>query len=602
MRQAFAYREPTPALFGQTVLLWLVFAALALVPARAVDALLRRGVEPRRGVPAYLHLLAWAVFPVLAHRVLDRYTGINADTSALRSPTPWLAVGGVALGLTLLVVLGGRLTSSWRAGRAAAGLGALVLAAAALLSTVSLGETRERPAAPDGAPNILLLVWDTTRSPSLNVYGYERDTTSWLERFAEQATTFENARSASTFTFTSHLSMFTGVYPSHHGARLTRQSYDPVRTPTVADLLRKHGYRTGGFVGTAVLSARTGIDVGFDAYDDLVDPPVADTHAWALVHDVQAVLAKTFDALRFDGLPHWFQDFQRPAGDVLASAERWIREGGDEPWFCMVNMYDVHWPFVPPAEAAAKWVRPYDGPMDGYLFRSDDYVKGYAPDARDDRYLLDLYDAEMWKLDRDVEAFLAKLDLSRTGVVVTSDHGEAFGEGGEYGHDGILEPQLRIPLLVRAPARPDLAGARRPDPVSGVDVAATILALAGADRPEHLLGRDLLDQPFPAERRVLVEDRDHFDETDVRLALYRDTWKLVRLGPDDGELRYELFDLTTDAVGLVDVAAEHPELVQELAGDLETLRAAWGPEEGGASGGQINTDALQALGYIGDEP
>ena len=71
---------------------------------------------------------------------------------------------------------------------------------------------------------------------------------------------------------------------------MTRQSYDPVRTPTVADLLRREGYRTGGFVGTAVLSARTGIDIGFDAYDDLVDPPVADTYAWSLVHDVQARL------------------------------------------------------------------------------------------------------------------------------------------------------------------------------------------------------------------------------------------------------------------------------------------------------------------------
>ena len=78
--------------------------------------------------------------------------------------------------------------------------------------------TSPPPRRPD-APNILLLVWDTTRSPSLNVYGYERDTTAWLERFAQDAVTFENARSASTFTFTSHLSMFTGVYPSHHGAR-----------------------------------------------------------------------------------------------------------------------------------------------------------------------------------------------------------------------------------------------------------------------------------------------------------------------------------------------------------------------------------------------
>ena len=268
----------------------------------------------------------------------------------------------------------------------------------------------------------------------------------------------------------------------------------------------------------------------------------------------------------------------------------------------MVNMYDVHWPFVPPADAAAQWVGPYDGPMDGYLFRSDNYQPGYAPDARDDRHLLDLYDAEMWQLDRDVEAFLAQLDLSTTAVVVTSDHGEAFGEGGEYGHDGILEPQLRVPLVVRAPGRDELAGQRRSDPASGVDVAATILGLAGAEPPAHVLGRDLLTHHFGPERAVLVEDRDHFDESDVRLALYRDTWKLVRLGPDDGETRLQLFDLAADPIGLEDVAAQHPDLVAELAARLEALRALWGPEEGGASGGHFDAAALQALGYIGDQP
>ena len=363
------------------------------------------------------------------------------------------------------------------------------------------------------------------------------------------------------------------------------------------------GYRTGAFVGTGVLRAQTGTAWAFERYDDLVDPPVSDTRAWALVHDVQALLAATVPGMSFNGLPHWFQDFQRPARDVLERARAWIAEPDPRPWFCMINMYDVHWPYVPAHESRERWVRPYEGPADGYLKRSDDYDEEHVLGGRDKRHVRDLYDAEMWSLDQDVEAFLGALDLDRTAVVITSDHGEAFGEGGRWEHNDILECQVLVPLIVR-PAG-GIAGRSSELPASGVDVAPTLLALAGLEpleregQPYRFDGIDLLAPD--AERPLLVEDRDHLDPLDVRIALYDGRWKLQRLGIGT-ELTWELYDLEQDPEGLEDVAAAHPEVVQGLAQRLDAVRAAWGADDERdlREGGDGNTDALQGLGYTDD--
>ena len=404
-----------------------------------------------------------------------------------------------------LAVVGG-IVAAVVLGRIASRLPRLVVVAFVLGLSAAVGlqrpaSTREPApthAATDGSierPNLLLLVWDTTRAKSLSTYGYDRATTPVPRDLAERATVFEEARSVSSFTYTSHLSMLTGVYPSHHGGRLTRMTYDPDRTPSVARLLADAGYRTGAFVGTGVLRANTGMVEGFEVFDDRVDPAVCDTQAWKLVHDVQAVLAKVHPAFRGNGNPHWFETFQRPASQVLTNTREWIEADDPRPWFCMVNLYDVHWPYLPRGEGREKFVRPYDGPVDGYLFRSDDYHlpagtrKGALLSEVDDRHLTDLYDAEMYDLDREVAEFLQAVETSdpgrETALILTSDHGEAFGEDDAYGHHGVLEAQVRIPMLLVHPGgEPGRAAGR----VSGVDVATTLLSIAGVEAPVHMTG------------------------------------------------------------------------------------------------------------------
>jgi arylsulfatase A-like enzyme len=603
VRLEYHHRGPDLALFLESATLWLVFALGALPVSVIADAVLRRRTKDERFDSAArvgARHLAWTALPVVAHSRLDNFTGIGGDTSALRTFAPWIELGLALLALLALTWLLGRLLQSWRPRTT---LLASSCVALGLGGTTALRLEDDEPSpgvAGDTRPNILLLVWDTTRAQSLSPFGYDRETTPHLAELTTSATRFTSTRSVSCYTLSSHLSMLTGAYPSHHGARMTRQRFSQSETPTIVRQFREAGYRTGAFVGTDVLRAQSGIGFAFERYDDQVDPWVTYTSGWAFVHDLQSLAAARIPQLASNGLPHWFQDFQRPASDVLRHALEWIESDDPRPWLCFINLYDAHWPYLPEPSALNKWVRPYDGPVDGYAARGDRVVASrHKLDERDGLHLSDLYDAELWDLDAIVDQFLGRLDLGRTAVLMTSDHGEAFGEGGRHEHADILECQVHVPLVLR-PAGGGQMGIRE-EPASGVDVAPTLLALAGLKPAKPMDGFNLLE-PFDPVRRVLVEDRDHPNPRHVKLALYDGTWKVVRFGLGSNE-RWALHDVAADPNEAQDVSAAFPDVFARLKTELLEFRARWGADdEADSRVGPIgNLDALKTLGYTDSE-
>jgi len=583
----------------QACALWGVIAVLAQAPAALFDRFVLPWVSPspERAHPARVALraLGWTALPVIAHAFLDDFTGLGGDVRELANALPWLQLA-LVLGVLLATIrIAGVLVVRAPAMRT---LLPITLAAVLIGSALNLArdERSDRASAPN-APNLLLVVWDTARAQNTTPYGYSRDTTPHLAAACEQALRFENARSASVYTLSSHVSMLTGVHPSQHGARLMHRRFQPLATPNVVRALREAGYRTGAFVGTDVLRSQSGISHAFEHYADRVDPWVSYTHAWSLVHDLQSLGARLVPALRFNGLPHWFQDYQRPAGDVLSEALAWIENGDPRPWFCFVNLYDVHWPYLPHEESAERFAQPYTGLVDGYSERGDRVraTPGHRMGDADYARLVSLYDAELWELDRAVDAFLAKLDLQRTALVLTSDHGEAFGEGGRLEHADILECQVRVPLVVR-PAGGVTAQVVQA-PTSGVDIAPTLLRLAGLSAPPQMIGVDLLELRDEA-RHVLVEHADLVEVGRTQAALYERRFKLVRHGVGP-QYRYALHDLESDPQGLVDLAAEHPQRVAELSDALVRYCSRWRPVELAidAHGGD-DVRGLHALGYL----
>lgn len=612
---SFWYRDASGWLFIATWMLWSVLAMIVLIPTYVAWVVIGR-LRPRseRGERRDAVFIGFMLMgaPVITHMGLNAFLPMGAGLGTLLSPMPLLA-GLLCLLVSIGMAVGLGQLARLKGFRVIGLLGAAGLLFGMLDFSTSVEGGRSTREAPGDAPNLLLMVWDTTRAASLGIYGNDRATAPLLAERSEGMAVYDEARSTSIFTLTSHVSMLTGTYPSHHGARLTRQSYNPAETPSIAELLRDAGYRTGAFVGTAVLNGDTGVGEGFEVFDDRVDPDVCKTSIWGMVHDIQSFLAKLSPQLQGNGRPHWFETFDRPADDVLSRALAWIDNGDSRPWFCMINMYDVHWPYLPDQAAASQFVvEGYGGTVDGYLFRSNAYRRneaypGETLDEKDRQYLVDLYEAEIFELDGKVDQFWESVEAAtrnsgrELGAVVTADHGEAFGENEVFGHSDVQEVQVRVPFLLKAPGAgpggPE--SGRRGGKVSSVDIAPTLLSFAGIERPGWMPGLDLRVQQPSAQRVVLVEDRDHLGAEKSQHAVYRGDWKLLVHGfSADGAV--ELYNLKEDPAASEDVASFFPEVVDELRAALGDLRSSWGAdggEKGWTGDGAGLADHLTGLGY-----
>jgi arylsulfatase A-like enzyme len=409
-----------------------------------------------------------------------------------------------------------------------------------------LAERRQSSAitASAGTPNVLLIVWDTVRAASLSLYGYERETTPNLERLAGESVVFDNAFSPAPWTLPSHAAMFTGIHPD----RLSVDWLEPLNddVATLAEVLSQRGYRTGGFVANTYFAGReSGLSRGFVRYDDF---PIL---------SVQQLVRSTALGRRIIRAPRLVKAFDldpsmelKPARKITDQALDWITAGRDRPFFAFLNYLDAHSPYSPPAKYATRF---------GMRTRDVKLNFGDARRLTPDELQAEInaYDAAIAYLDDELNRLFVALDragiLEQTIVVVTSDHGEEFGEHDVYLHGSTLHDRsLHVPLIIKAPSSSGIA--RRSEWVSLRDLPSTILALAridGSPLPGSPLAIGTL--PDDATRRV----RDTITASVSRrpgvparypaargrmVAVMMDPWKYIR-GGDGAE---ELFDLRAD--------------------------------------------------------
>ena len=321
----------------------------------------------------------------------------------------------------------------------------------------------------DATPaNLLLVVLDTVRADHLAPYGHARVTTPRLDAFVNaHAIRYENARSTSSWTLPSHASLFTGLQPAEHGATRPRVEGDPNAVtlqawpaqkmredvPTLAERLADEGYQTAAFLANgSFLRHEYGLDRGFERYDDRKS-------AW---HNRYAALAQLLGHhARVGFLPY------REARAITDLALTWLtEERRDDPFFLTLNYMDAHAPYIPPASTRDAFAT--DQPRD---LRS-------VPRALNELQ----YDRELLYLDSELARVLdalEELDLfDDTVVIVTSDHGEAFGEHGFVLHGwNLYDEVLRVPLYLKPRGRnqPGVIG----QSIMGAEVFDLALAAVG---------------------------------------------------------------------------------------------------------------------------
>lgn len=352
---------------------------------------------------------------------------------------------------------------------------------------------------------MVLISVDTLRADHVGALGYPRPTTPRIDRLASVGVLFEKAIASSSWTRPTHMSIFTGLHPREHGfvSRLdSRPLEDDV--PTLASVLRNHGYATAGFHGGLNVADNYGFDRGFDVYRSR---------------------GRYFD----DN----FEDFRD-----------WLDEQDQRRVFVFLHGYDAHMPYVSQTVDREALDLPPDRPAQGHgqTCRGDG--------VRDIHPWIDEYDASIHRADRAIGRILGELErrgrLARAIVVLVSDHGEEFLEHGACFHISTLHREvLHVPLIVVAPGlAPRRVAATVP---ASVTVAPTILDLIGIE--DHglpgpslvaaALGGAAPQAPVVSETERLAGKKGH----GYLRSLTTDSDKLIDWIDEE---RHELYDTATD--------------------------------------------------------
>lgn len=331
-----------------------------------------------------------------------------------------------------------------------------------------------------GRPNILLLVLDTVRAWSLDLYGYGRPTTPHLRAWAQRGVLFERALAPAPWTTLSHGVMFTGRHPTELSVQWNRPLDGSF--PTLAEAFRSAGYATGGFAGNYLnLGRATGLGRGFLHYEDYPLRPLAFLRNTTLLGRVLAIDRVAAMVGRRRMIP------ALSGRQVTTDFLEWTARRGKTPWFAFLNYYEAHGPYLPPVPFDTMYLGKPDAAVDRFWERVQ---RAYGPTQLPLPELavtLDAYDGAINYLDIQVDTILQALaargDLANTIVVVTSDHGELFGEHGVIAHgNNLYLPVLNVPLLLIAPGRAP-EGLRVQRLAALRDLPATLLEMAGVQNP-----------------------------------------------------------------------------------------------------------------------
>ena len=421
--------------------------------------------------------------------------------------------------------------------RARAALGALGIAL--LLAPIAgCGGEDSRVRVPDGTP-ILLISVDTLRSDRLPAYGYRGVETPALDSLRTDSILFAHAYCPVPLTLPSHVSALTGLLPSEHRVR-DNMGYrlDTENLPYLPRALQQLGYRTGAAVSSFVLRRTSGLDHGFDFYDDEIT-----FKSWTDMGSVQ-----------------------RPGEETLDVALGWLRSVGEEPFFLFFHIYEPHTPHQPPEPFASRYPSAYDG--------------------------------EVAHADRVVGALLnqlRELGLYRRSVIfLMSDHGEGLNDHGDYEHGPLLyRDVLQIPLLLKLPSS-RRGGDTVESPAQLTDLFPTVMDLLGQQPPEGSDGRSLLrlDDSRDAERPIFSETffpRLHFGWSEL-FSVVRYPYHFID-GPDP-----ELYDLSNDPDETENLVRAERRVASELRAELSRYDRSFLPPA------EVDAETrrrLAALGYIG---
>ena len=486
-------------------------------------------------------------------------------------------------------------------------------------------------------PNVLLIVMDTARASDAFRAGVMPN----LRGIAAEGTTFTRAFTTGPWTLPSHASLFTGQYTTDHGTHAGSRRFEP-NAPTLAERLRRNGYRTVGYSNNTWISSEFGFDRGFDDFyvawelleggADLSTIAKRETgtlaQARAVVGELlngdapQTVVNALYaHVVRNRLLRNWYDD-----GAWLTNRrlERWLdRHEDDRPFFMFVNYLEPHLEYDPPRSFRDRFVPEGMDPtrLDDVNQDAWSYVTGETEmTERDFEALEALYAAELNYLDHRIGQLYDRLEsigeLDDTVLIVVGDHGENIGEHGLMDHQYCLyDTLLHVPLVIRYPS--SLPEGKVTDALVELrDLYPTVLEFADlqSEPANSVSDRSVATAPDEHRDRVIAEyvtPQPSMDALEERVGdlppevrrydrglrcIRTDQWKYIQ-GTDGSE---ELYDIVDDPGETDELSADREGVRNGLA---DTLTAEMGAlnyeEEGDTDAATIEPSALDRLTDLG---
>ena len=319
------------------------------------------------------------------------------------------------------------------------------------------------------SPNVIYVVIDTQRRDRLGTYGYPKDVSPNIDRFASESLVFEDAYTTSSWTWPSTASLMTSLPPDAHGVKSSASCTLAQSLTTIAEALQGKGYTTAAFVGNPIVSSTRFFDQGFEVFDETLG------------------------------------DF-RMSDTFMPQALEWLEKHAPLRFFMYLHLVDPHTPHQPsPTQMERLGLGP--APEEWPEMGLDGIRRGNAADPGTEitpalkQYANDLYDTSVATGDMWFGRLLDKIDElaldDRTIIVLTSDHGEELLERGYRGHGHTLYPELvRAPLIIHVPGGET---GRRQGVVSNRHVPTTIAALCDVGLPGFGAQLDLMTDTLPDE-------------------------------------------------------------------------------------------------------
>ena len=458
--------------------------------------------------------------------------------------------------------------------------------------------------------NILLITMDALRADHLSCYSHTGAVTPCIDSLASGGVLFKQAISQSPWTLPSFASLFTSCNPSIHGGgkqverkkRRYTTELSP-NTPTLAEILKKNGYKTAASVSNFYLSRRYGFGRGFEYFSNVDD------------NDIMSAQHLFWMRIFLDISEHKIEkeSEKNRSNRITECALNWLDKHADNPFFLWIHYLDPHIPYEHFEESEIFHDTAFDTIQEKMrtLLEGDMWnilhQESFTLSSLEQRFIEILYDEEIKTTDRYIGELLQKLrslNLEKTLIIFTSDHGEELFDRAQFGHGhSVYDEVIRVPFIICFPDRSPASLAIK-EQVRMIDIMPTILELCNIPIDPETEGTSLM--PLIRKNQIMMPPAlSEFLYYEKELKCLRtDEYKLI-YQPDNGKI--QLFDLQRDAGECVDIHDRYPEetrnllnILNEYLENIENVQQRLSP--GRETQPQIvdrkMTKSLKSLGYI----